>query len=103
MRPPKDRPNPLAEAGTTTLPPDTSFWNADFEPPVPGTRVNILAWREDGNDPGILGTVEGYQVFSNWLMVWVRPDWRPQWHRESMPDRYVCLFAGIELKPVEAK
>ena len=78
------------------VPPDLSAWNADYEPPAIGTRMKILAWGE----PHILGTVVGFAPTHGWLMIWVRPDQRPEWHIRDNPDREVCMFAGIEMEPV---
>lgn len=74
-------------------------WVPSFPIPAVGSRVNVLAWRESMDDKGIPGTVLGYQNFSDFLMVWVRPDWRPKWHIEQNPGRWAGVFAGIELEP----
>ena len=75
------------------LPPDLVQWNQEFDPPTRGTRVAIHAWGEP-----VGGVVEGYEPTHGWLMIWVRPDVRPEWHKRDMPDRSVCLFAGVELE-----
>lgn len=71
----------------------------DFGPFPVGTRVNILAWRESEKDRGVSGTVIGYEVCCGYLMIWVKPDWRPEWHVKDNPGRWAGLFAGIELEP----
>jgi len=70
------------------------IWIPVSLPPPLHTRVRILAWGE----PYICGDVEGYEVTHGYLMIWVRPDIRPEWHLRDNPNRDVCLFAGIELE-----
>ncbi len=77
-----------------------AIWPPQFDPPPAGSRVLIQAWRESADDPGIPGTIIGYEVFHRYLMVWVKPDWRPKWHIEQNPGRWAGLFAGIELEPL---
>lgn len=68
-----------------------------FDPPKVGSKVNILARSYNGDE--IHGTVLGYEVSHGYLMVWVKPDRRPDWHVRDNPGRWAGLFAGIELEP----
>jgi hypothetical protein len=77
--------------------PGMATWVPENDPPRVGERVRILAWGEPTHHP-YCGDVEGYQVCHGYLMIWVRPDVRPPWHVAQMPERFVCLFAGIELE-----
>lgn len=75
-------------------PPAGSGWwvPRSYDPPAVGSRVKINIWG------GVLGTVVGYQICAGYLMVWVKPDQRPEWHLKQEPGRDVCLFAGIEME-----
>jgi hypothetical protein len=71
-------------------------WNASYDPPKVGQRIEIKlnGWgRSRGNAVGYVHT-------GGWLMICVKPDTRPPWHLKEMPNRTVCLFAGIELAPL---
>jgi hypothetical protein len=80
--------------------PDVPFKWSDLADPIPeiGSRVKILIWSREG----VKGTVEGYEFdkeeTAGYLMVWVRPEKRPEWHRREYPERDIALFAGIELE-----
>lgn len=80
---------------TWFAPPDGISWwvPRNYDPPELRSRVKILAW------DGIPGTVWGYESHAGYLMVLVKPDWRPGWHLKEHPDREICLFAGIEMEP----
>lgn len=83
---------------TRTIPTEDAKWIPSYPIPPIGQRVLIHAWTEGDNIPK--GTVTGYQATHGFLMIWVRPDFRPRWHRKDNPHRHLCLFAGIELEPV---
>lgn len=91
--PPWTRVSRLHKMGAP-IPKGFGIWVPEQDPPKVGTRVRILAW----GDRTYCGDVEGYQVTHDYLMIWVRPDTRPPWHVVQMPERFVCLFAGIELE-----
>jgi hypothetical protein len=80
---------PKTTEGPETLP----SWAFKEPPPKIGTKVTILAW-----DSHPTGTVVGYTVSHGWLMINVKPEYRPLWHIIENPDRDICLFAGIELE-----
>lgn len=92
----KDPPMWTKPDGTGEYKKDVIYWNAPFVPPLVGStvRITLNGWE------GCAGTVEGYNADHGWLMIWVRPFTRPAWHRQEMPARHVCLFAGIELEPL---
>jgi hypothetical protein len=71
-------------------------WNAKYDPPKVGQRIEIKlnGWNKSR------ATVVGYIKTGGWLMIAVKPDIRPQWHIKEMPNRDVCMFAGVELEPV---
>lgn len=71
-------------------------------PPAIGSRVRVLLNGWNNTE----GTVEGYRIDgesdgdAGWVMIGVRPEARPEWHRREMPERTVCLFAGCELEQI---
>ena len=61
------------------------------------TRVNVTM---NGFGPS---TVEGYFVEYGFLGVHVRPDTRPDWHRQQNPRRHVICAFGLEVKELDAE
>jgi hypothetical protein len=82
---------------TDSEPNGHALWNASYDPPGIGTKVhiNLNGWNMSS------GIVVGYYPTGGWLMICVKPDTRPAWHVQEMPNRTVCLFAGIELELVK--
>jgi hypothetical protein len=63
-------------------------------PPTVGARV-VVTMNAFGP-----ATVTGYFVEHGFLGVHVRPDKRPQWHREQNPTRDVICVFGTEIRPL---
>jgi hypothetical protein len=85
--------NDIGKFTDDPVPEGVARWNQTWDPPMVNSRVeiNLNGWNHAS------GTVVGYRTDGGWLMIAVRPDTRPAWHTKEMPNRTVCLFAGIEL------
>jgi hypothetical protein len=70
------------------------WWACEKKPPAIGSKVRVLMWK----DLNHVGTVIAYEVFADWLMIWVKMDSRPAWLVKNEPERDECCFAGIELE-----